>query len=93
MKLSGWVRFYLGVTYMVKGKKWIVTTSGKHSLKDVKKKLTESGFAVDQVLDEIGIITGTSSDDNVERLRKVAGVTDVSPDEPVDIGPPDSPIQ
>ena len=78
---------------MAKGKKWIVTTSGKSSLSDVKKRLTESGVAVDQVLDEIGVITGTSSDDNVERLRKVAGVADVSPDEQVDIGPPDSPIQ
>ena len=78
---------------MAKGKKWIVTTSGKGSLSDVKKKLTESGFAVDQVLEEIGVITGTSSDDNVERLRKVEGVSDVSADEKVDIGPPDAPIQ
>ncbi len=78
---------------MAKGKKWIITTSGKHSLSDVKKKLTESGFAVDQVLEEIGIITGTASDDDLERLRKVKGVTDVSPDEPVDIGPPDAPFQ
>jgi hypothetical protein len=78
---------------MATGKKWIVTTSGKHSLSDVKKKLTESGFAVDQVLDEIGVITGSSSDDDVERLRKVAGVADVSPDEQVDIGPPDAPVQ
>jgi hypothetical protein len=78
---------------MAKGKKWIVTTTGKGSLNDVKKKLTESGFKVDKVLDEIGVITGTSSDDDVERLRKVAGVADVSPDEQVDIGPPDAPIQ
>ena len=78
---------------MAKRKKWIVTTSGKHSLKDVKKGLTESGFAVDQVLDEIGIITGTSSDDDVEKLRKVKGVTDVSPDQEIDIGPPDAPVQ
>ena len=74
-------------------KKWIVTISDKKSLSDVKKKLTESGFSVDQVLDEIGVITGTSGDENVERLRKVAGVADVSPDEQVDIGPPDAPIQ
>ena len=79
---------------MAKGKKkWIVTTSGKKKLSYVKKKLTESGFAVDQVLDEIGVITGTSSDDDVERVRKVAGVADVSPDEQIDIGPPDAPIQ
>ena len=78
---------------MAKGKKLIVTTSGKKSLSDVKKKLTESGFSVDQVLEEIGVITGTSRDGNLERLRKVAGVKDVSPDEQVDIGPPDAPIQ
>ena len=75
------------------GKRWIVTTDGKGSLADVKKKLTKSGFTVDRVLDEIGVITGTSKDDDVERLRSLDGVADVSPDEEVDIGPPDSPIQ
>ena len=78
---------------MAKGKRWIVTTSGKDSIKQVKKKLTESGFKVDQVLDEIGIITGTSKDDNVDNLRSVAGVVDVSEDEKIDIGPPDAPVQ
>lgn len=78
---------------MTKGKRWIVTTTGKGSLEDVKKKLTKSGFTVDKVLDEIGIITGTTKDDDVERLRSVDGVADISPDEDVDIGPPDAPIQ
>lgn len=78
---------------MAKGKRWIVTTSGKGSLRDVKKKLTESGFEVEQELDEIGVITGTSKDENVERLRSVPGVVDVSPDQEVDIGPPDAPVQ
>lgn len=76
-----------------KGKKFIVTTSGERPLSEIKKKLTESGFAVDQVLDEIGIITGTSSDEDVKRLRSVKGVSDVSPDQIVDIGPPDADIQ
>ena len=78
---------------MAKGKRWIVTTSGKGSLKEVKKKLTESGFDVEQELDEIGIITGTTKDDDVERLRSVPGVVDVSPDQEIDIGPPDAPVQ
>ena len=78
---------------MAKKKRWTVTTSGDQSLSDIKKKLVESGFDVDQVLDEIGVITGTSSDDNVERLRSVPGVTDVSPEHSIDIGPPDAPIQ
>ena len=76
-----------------KGKKFIVTTSGERPLSEVKKKLTESGFAVDQVLDDIGIITGTSTEEDVKRLRSVKGVTDVSPDQIVDIGPPDADIQ
>ena len=78
---------------MTKGKRWIVTTTGKGSLEDVKKKLTKSGFTVDKVLDEIGIITGTTKDDDVDRFRSVDGVADISPDEDVDIGPPDAPIQ
>lgn len=78
---------------MTKGKRWIVTTTGKGSLEDVKKKLTKSGFTVDKVLDEIGIITGTTKDDDVERFRSVDGVADISPDEDVDIGPPDAHIQ
>ena len=82
-----------GTKDKTKGKRWIVTTTGKGSLEDVKKNLTKSGFSVDKVLDEIGIITGTSNDDDVERFRSVDGVADVSPDEDVDIGPPDAPIQ
>ena len=76
---------------MAKGKKWIVTTSGNRSLKDIKKELTDAGFGVDQVLDDIGVITGTA--DDAERMRKISGVSDVSPDHEVDIGPPDAPIQ
>lgn len=77
---------------MANKKRWIVTTSGDRSLSDIKKELTESGFAVEQALDEIGCIIGTASDDVVEQLRSVPGVADVSPEEPVDIGPPDSPV-
>lgn len=75
-------------------KKWIVTTSGDRTLKEVEENLTETGFEVDQVLDEIGCITGTASDDTAKRLRTIPGVVDVAPAEvpPVDIGPPDAPI-
>ena len=76
---------------MGKGKKWIVTTSGDRSIKDIKKELTDAGFGVDQVLEDIGVITGTAND--AERFRSISGVADVSPDQEVDIGPPDAPIQ
>lgn len=77
---------------MAKKKRWVVTTSGDRPLSDIKKKLAGSGFAVEQVLDEIGCIIGAASDDVVERLRSVPGVADISPEPTVDIGPPDSPV-
>lgn len=72
--------------------RWVITTSGDRSLSDVKKSLSTAGFAVDQVLDEIGCITGTASDDVANALRAVPGIADVSPETPIDIGPPDGPI-
>lgn len=77
---------------MTEKKRWIVTTSGDRPLSDIKKKLAESGFAIDQVLNEIGCITGNADDTVVERSRSIPGVVDISPDTPIDIGPPDSPV-
>jgi hypothetical protein len=71
----------------------VVTASGDRSLSDVKKSLTDAGFIVDQVLNEIGCITGAASEDDVAKLRAIPGVADVSPSPPpIDIGPPDAPI-
>jgi hypothetical protein len=74
-------------------KKWIVTTSDKNVLDDVKNKVIENGFVVDQVLEEIGCITGSANEEIASRLRTIQGVVDVSPlGEDIDIGPPDAPI-
>ena len=74
---------------MDKSKKWIVTTSGDRPLSDIRKDLTSEGFAIVQVLDEIGCIIGNASDATATRLRTVSGVADVSPNAPINIGPPD----
>ena len=71
-------------------KRWVITTSGDQSLSDIQKNIADSGFKVDQVLTEIGLITGEAEDEVAEKVRQVGGVVDVSPDVPVDIGPPDS---
>jgi hypothetical protein len=76
---------------MTKHKGWIVTTSGERPAKDVAKELTAKGFAVDQVLDEIGAITGAADDAVAAKVRAIKGVADVSPDDAIDIGPPDAP--
>ncbi len=77
---------------MAQSKTWVVTTSGDRPLNEVKSRLTKAGFSVDQVLDEIGSITGTVNDEDIEKLRSIPGVADVSPNQPVDIGPPDAPV-
>jgi hypothetical protein len=76
---------------MAESKSWIITTTGDRPIKEVAKELTDSGFDVGQVLDEIGCITGAANEDVAAHLRNIRGVADVSPDQPIDIGPPDSP--
>jgi hypothetical protein len=73
-----------------KGKTWVVTTTGERKLSEVKKELTKRGFKVKRALNEIGILVGDGSDAVAEKMRQVEGVTDVSLEEPIDIGPPDS---
>jgi len=75
---------------MSKSKRWNVTKSGDRSLSDVKKDLEEAGFSVDQVHEEIGVITGVGSEAVAKKLRAIPGIADVSPEEKIDIGPPDS---
>ncbi len=72
-------------------KKWIVTATDKNTLGDMKKTLTENGFVVDQVMEEIGCITGSANEDVAKKLRTIPGVGDVSPDGEIGIGPPDAP--
>jgi hypothetical protein len=76
---------------MSKKKGWIVTLSGDRTIHDVKKDLEKAGFAVGNVLEEIGSISGAGGDDIATKIRGIPGVADVSPDATVDIGPPGSP--
>jgi len=69
---------------------WIVTTSADRKVGDVSEDLKKAGFSVEHVLEEIGSITGKAGEDLLEHIRSIPGVVDVSPDAPVDIGPPDS---
>jgi hypothetical protein len=52
--------------------------------------LSAAVFEVEQTLGEIGVITGSSDEEAVERARKVRGVADISPDAPASVGPPKS---
>ena len=70
----------------------VVTLTGERPIDEVADDLKAAGLSVDQVLTSTGIVTGSAHPEAVERLRKVRGVGDVSPDHPVDIGPPGSQI-
>ena len=70
----------------------VVTLSGDCDVHEVVRGLKAAGLEIDQALAEIGVVTGSADADQLEKLREVRGVADVSPDHPVDIGPPGSPI-
>lgn len=76
---------------MTEAKSWIIAVSTDRPLQDIAKDLSDAGLLGAQVLEEINVITGKAADKSLEKLRKVRGVVDVSPDMPVDVGPPDSP--
>jgi hypothetical protein len=71
---------------------WNITTSSERSIHDIAKELADAGLHDSQILEEIGVITGSAEDAVAERLRQVRGVVDVSPSTPVDVGPPGSPV-
>lgn len=76
---------------MAKAKTWIITASDDRDIREVAKDLADAGLDGGRVLDEIHCITGSADDEVVGKLRRVPGVVDVSPDDPIDVGPPGSP--
>jgi hypothetical protein len=75
---------------MPKKARLIVTSSGKRALKELKADLDRAGFEVDESLDDIGVIVGRATGDAVQKLREIDGVSDVTEEGEVNIGPPDS---
>ncbi len=76
---------------MAGDRRGVGTCSGERDLAQVAEDLSARGLRLDQTLSEIGVIVGDAPDEVVEDLRSVPGVSDVSPDQPIDIGPPDAP--
>lgn len=67
----------------------VVTLSGDRKVHDVAKDLKAAGFSVKDVLEAVGIITGSAVTSKVGGLKRIQGVADVSESHPpVDIGPP-----
>lgn len=75
---------------MADTKGWIITTSDERPIREITDDLTKAGFSVGHVMEEIGSISGAAAEDTLSTLRSIRGVVDISPDTPIDIGPPDS---
>ena len=71
--------------------RWVITTSGDRDLAEIAEELTTRGFTTDQTLGEIGVLVGSAPNDVLDNLRSVSGVEDISQENQIDIGPPDSP--
>jgi hypothetical protein len=71
-------------------KHWIITASEDRPLRDIVKDLEGAGLTVGEINDEIQSVTGSAAEEAAEKMRAVKGVVDVTPDEPIDIGPPGS---
>jgi hypothetical protein len=70
----------------------VITVSGDRPIREVADDLKAAGFDVNEVLDTIGVVTGSAHPDTKKSLRSLRGVADVSDHHAVDIGPPDAPI-
>jgi hypothetical protein len=70
----------------------VITVSGDREVHEVARDLKALGLEAPQVLEAIGVVTGSAPRSHIEKLRKVRGVQDVSLDHKVDIGPPDAPV-
>lgn len=71
-----------------KTKQRLVVTVAGRPIHEVTHDLKAAGFEVNEVLDTIGVVTGSAHAGQMPKLKSVRGVTDVSADHDVDIGPP-----
>ena len=72
-----------------------VTVDRQHesAIGDVVGALRAAGMQVDQVLDAVGVVTGTIDDEAEPSLHAVEGVESVDRALRFQLPPPDSPIQ
>ena len=62
-------------------------------ISSVVKNLQSAGLYVEQLMENLGIITGSCDSSNVQALSQVEGVSSVETERTYQIAPPDSDIQ
>ena len=73
----------------------LVSVNDEHleQLGAVTEGLRAAGMKVSQVMDDLGIVTGSIDSAELQRLSAVEGVASVERAREVGIPPPDSPVQ
>lgn len=64
-----------------------------NQISEIAKNLQSVGMDVEQTLPSIGVISGSVSSDQVNRLEQIEGVQHVEPDRSYQLAPPDSNVQ
>jgi hypothetical protein len=82
----------MATTRKAAAKAWVVTLTPDTATGPASAALSRAGLQVDQVLQEIGVITGQGAATLGAALRRVPGVADVAEQAAIDIGPPDAPV-
>ena len=71
---------------------WVVTISSDRPVSQIQQDLAAAGCSVKNILAEIGVIIADCDSNAVQAVRQISGVVDVSPDQTINLGPPDSPV-
>lgn len=74
-------------------KQYIVTFDPSADPDSVAEDLRSNGLEVDNVMREIGIISGAADDGKLSALRGARSVLDISESGTVGVPPPDSEVQ
>jgi len=69
---------------------WTVTLAPGTDAQAAAKRLRSAGLQVQDVLAEIGVVTGRATAAQAKRLRSLPGVADVAGTPGADVGPPDA---
>ena len=60
---------------------------------EVAQSLESAGMKIEQVMDKLGVITGSCESEKVEDLYQVEGASNVEREREYQLAPPDSDIQ
>jgi hypothetical protein len=74
-------------------KRFIVTVNPGADLKTVAADLKTHGFTVDNILQEVGVISASTDADDLASVQSLQGVLAVEEDQEVQLPPPEAPLQ